>query len=472
MDKILQTIKKFIPKKVFTFFEPFYHFLLGAVANSIYRWPSNQLIVIGVTGTTGKTTSTYLIAKMLRGAGYKVGYTSTAMFSDGEEDWLNNKKMTMIGRFFTHKLLRKMVDNGCQYAIVETSSEGIVQYRHRFINYDVVLLTCLYPEHIEAHGSFENYKEAKGMLFAHLKNGKTKYVDSERRVRRAEGFKKLNLERVKKTIIVNGDDSHAEYFLDFWAEEKYSFHIKGKSEQHFSDPIKTILASLEEKNGQRFLRFDGQELHLNLMGGFNAQNILAAMTIGLGQGLTWNSLKPSLEAVTGVPGRLEKISEGQPFTVIVDYAFEPGAVEKLYETIEEQDHKRIIHILGSAGGGRDKARRTVLGDLAGRRADIAIITDEDPYDENPVDIIEAVARGAEMAGKERNKNLFLELSRRQAIRRALAMAKPGDIVLITGKGSEQAICRQNGTKEAWDDRRVVREEIKNISKTVDNSGIN
>ena len=457
MDKILQAIKRYIPKRLFTMLWPLYHFLLGVSANIIYRWPSHKLIVIGVTGTTGKTTTTYLIAQMLRGAGYKVGFSSTAMFSDGKKDWLNAKKMTMVGRFFTHKLMRQMVNNGCQYAIIETSSEGIIQYRHRFINYDVLLLTCLYPEHIEAHGSFESYREAKGMLFTHLKDCKTKYVDEEKRVCRAEGLKKLNFDRVKKTIIVNGDDSHANYFLDFWAEEKIVFRIADTTDVIYDVP--QIIGSYSESSTGRYLKIQNTKFSYKLLGKFNIQNMLAAVSVGLSQNISANKLRAGLEAVTGVPGRLERIEEGQPFFVIVDYAFEPRAVEKLYETINELPHKRVIHVLGSAGGGRDKSRRPILGGIAGRKADIAIVTDEDPYDEDPMTIIEAVALGAEQAGKKRNDDLFIELSRREAIHRAFSFARDGDIVLITGKGSEQAICRARGTKELWDDRMVTREEL-------------
>jgi UDP-N-acetylmuramoyl-L-alanyl-D-glutamate--2,6-diaminopimelate ligase len=205
-----------------------------------------------------------------------------------------------------------------------------------------------------------------------------------------------------------------------------------------------------------------------MIGRFNLHNILAALSVGIARGLDVPKLVPGLESVNGVPGRLEQIEEGQKFTVIVDYAFEPRAVEKLYETINEQDHGKIIHVLGSAGGGRDKARRSVLGGLAGKQADIAIVTDEDPYDENPLAIIEAVAIGAEQAGKVRNENLFTEVSRREAIKMALSMAKPGDVVLITGKGSEQAIVRENGRKEVWDDRTVCREELAKLFKAVDN----
>ena len=166
--KILNTIKRLIPKKIFKAFQPIYHYLMAWLAALIYGFPSEKLIVIGVTGTTGKTTSTYLIAKTLENAGLKVGFTSTAMFHNGKKEWLNDKKMTMVGRLFTQKMLRDMVKNGCQYAIVETTSEGVVQYRHRFINYDWLVFTGLYPEHIESHGSFQKYNEAKGQLFAHL----------------------------------------------------------------------------------------------------------------------------------------------------------------------------------------------------------------------------------------------------------------------------------------------------------------
>jgi len=469
MDRALQIIKRFIPKKIFSLAWPIYHFLLGVTANVIYRWPSQHLIVIGVTGTTGKTTTTYLIASMLRGAGYKVGYTSTAMFSDGNKDWINDKKMTMVGRLFTHKMLRKMLKNGCQYAIIETSSEGIVQYRHRFIDYDVVMITGLYPEHIESHGSFDNYREAKGMLFSRLKDCKTKYTDDHKNVKRAEGIKKLSLNRVKKTIVVNANDQYASYFASFWAEEKYAFSLRNeKVPGVFDESVNRVVADISQTDTERKLIINKVPITVNMLGRFNLTNILAAATVGLTQGISLEKIKIGLEKVAGVPGRLEKIIEGQSFSIIVDYAFEPNAVKRLYETINESAHGKIIHVLGSTGGGRDKSRRPVLGEIAGQLADIVIVTDEDPYDENPSLIIEAVAQGAESAGKKRNIDLFTDLSRRQAINKALSKARDNDVVLITGKGSEQAICRAKGKKEKWDDRAVCREELATILKTVDN----
>jgi UDP-N-acetylmuramoyl-L-alanyl-D-glutamate--2,6-diaminopimelate ligase len=461
MEKLLFKIKKLIPRKLFASLQPVYHFVLSWVSAVIYRFPSEKMIVIGVTGTTGKTTSTYLIAKTLAGAGFRVGYTSTAMFGDGDMEWLNDKKMTMPGRFYIQKTLAAMTKNKCQFAVVETTSEGVRQFRHRFINYDTLIFTGLYPEHIESHGSFENYRAAKGELFAHLKRGKTKYADEHKQVVRMAGnLKKLDLDRVKKKIIANLDDSNAAYFLDFWAEEKFGYTFAAAKPREGVE----VWSCGDIRVGQSGVsfRFSGQQINLGILGAFNAANAVHALGVGLTEGFKLEHLRPGLEAVNGVPGRLERIDCGQDFLAIVDYAFEPNAVAKLHETVEALPHNKIIHVLGAAGGGRDSARRPLLGKLAGERADVVIITNEDPYDEDPELIISQVLAGAEKAGKKNNDNLFKIMDRRDAIAKAISLAEAGDIVLITGKGSEQAICLANGEKMPWDDRTVVREEISKV----------
>ena len=202
---------------------------------------------------------------------------------------------------------------------------------------------------------------------------------------------------------------------------------------------------------------DKKKIELKLLGEFNVLNALNAIGVGRALGMDMDIIGNNLKKISGVPGRLEKIDEGQNFCVIVDYAFEPGAVSKLYETIENIPHNKVIHVLGSTGGGRDIARRPDLGRLAGENADFVIITNEDPYDEDPEIIIDQVALGAERAGKKEKQNLFKILDRREAIEKALSLAHEKDLVLITGKGSEQAICIARGEKVEWDDREVVRE---------------
>ena len=455
MDKIFYQIKKIIPKKLFRVLQPCYHFTLAWLAALLYRFPSNNLIVIGVTGTTGKTTSVYLIAKMLENAGYRTGYTSTAMFNDGKREWLNDKKMTMVGRVFTQRMLKKMVKNDCRYAVIETTSEGIVQFRHKFINYDILVFTGLYPEHIESHGNFENYMQVKGKLFAHLKRCGKKYVDEAKRVKKvAGGIAKLKYNQVKKVIIANGDDEHAPYFFSFWAEEKIAYTSRKKE---LGENIAVIDYSDIRLGGQGISFYTkNTRINLNLLGDFNAINAMNAVGIGIVEGLKMEAIKNGLESIDGVAGRLERINEGQSFIVIVDYAFEPRAVIKLYDTIRHIPHRRTIHVLGSAGGGRDVARRPVLGELAGENADVVIITNEDPYDDDPQEIIDQVAGGALKKGKKIEKNLFMILDRREAIKKAIETAQENDIVLITGKGSEQAICVKDGEKVPWDDRAIVR----------------
>jgi len=457
MDKILYKIKNLIPTKLFKTLQPTYHYLFNLLAAIVYGFPSKELIVIGVTGTTGKTTSVYLIAKTLESAGYKTGFTSTAMFNDGQKEWMNDKKMTMIGRFFTQKILRQMVKNNCKYAIVETTSEGIEQFRHRFINYDILVFTGLYEEHIESHGSFENYKKAKGKLFAHLQHCPVKYVDDEKTViKSVSGIKKIDLNRVKNIIIVNGNDIYADYFLDFKADKKIAYSLP-ENKIKDRDKLKVINYNMLSASAQgTSFQLENIKIDLKLLGVFNIENAMNAYSVCLSQGIDEQKIKTGLESIKGVAGRLEGIDEGQDFGVIVDYAFEPNALNKLYETVKLFSHKKIIHVLGSAGGGRDIARRPKLGKIAGEKADIVIITNEDPYDDDPKLIIDQVSLGAEKAGKKTDLDLFKILDRREAIEKAINMATKDDIVLITGKGNEQSICIANGEKIPWDDRAIVR----------------
>ena len=467
MDKILHIIKRYIPAKLFKALQPAYHFLLSWSASAWYGWPSNKLIVIGVTGTTGKTTSVYLISKMLTSAGYKTGFTSTAIFNDGQNEWLNNKKMTMSGRFFTQKILKKMVKNNCQYAIVETTSQGIEQFRHKFINYDILIFTGLYPEHVEAHGSFENYKQAKAKLFAHLKQCKTKYVNDKKRIIKAEnGFKKIEANRVKKIIIANGDDKYTDFFLSFWAEEKWKYSNQESRTSLVNGSNHAIKYGevASSQNGVSFKVNDKTVINLKQLGEYNAVNAMNAVSLGLSQEIKSEKIKVGLEKIKGVPGRMEIIKNIEPaFAVIIDYAFEPEALKNIYKTISKIAHNKIIHVIGSAGGGRDVARRPKLGALASEKSDIVIITNEDPYDDDPKLIIDQVAAGAFNAGKKENENLFKIEDRREAIRKALSLAGVNDIVLITGKGCEQAICTAGGVKIPWDDRIVVGEELKKLT---------
>src|SRR3989344_4742031 len=416
-------LKKLIPPKVLNQC----HKSLALGSKFAYGNPSEKMIVIGVTGTNGKSTTVMMIAKILEEAGYKVGATSTALFKIADQEWLNDKKMTMLGRHELQKLLKKMVRAGCRYAVIETSSEGIKQHRHLGVNYDVSVFTNLTPEHLEAHGSFANYKKAKEQLFAKLKYDQPKTIAGK---------------KIEKVIVVNTDDKYVEDFIKYTADAKYGFGLKGRSQDG------EVKAKIEADN-IKFLptgvSFEVYEttFNLKLFGEFNVYNSLAAIAVAQSQGIDIEVCQAALEKIESLPGRMEFINEGQNFKVLVDYAPEPESLRQVYNNINyhnlvNHSHK-IIHVLGSCGGGRDRARRSGLGRLAAANADYVVVTNEDPYDDDPQEIIEEVAQGAEEGGKELKKNLFKILDRREAIKKAIDLAQTDDLVLLTCKGCEQAI---------------------------------
>lgn len=443
---MLSRVKRLIPKPLLTA----YHWAMALTAAAWYRWPSKKLIVVGVTGTNGKTTTANLIASVLEASGAKVGLTTTANFRIAGEETVNGLKMTMPGRFFLQRMLRRMVESGCRYAVIETSSQGIEQHRHLGVEYDVVVFTNLTPEHIEAHGGFENYKQAKLKLFRHLSRSGRKHLAG-----RGD---------VMKTIVVNLESDYAQEFLNHRADKKYGYLIEGAehvSEVDTKQPPTTVKA-LDFSVSSTGSTFDvhGTHFDLQLPGRYNALNALAAIAVGISQDIGLETMARALSGVSVVPGRFERIDEGQGFKVVIDYAPEPESMRQLYGVIKTMPRSRLIHVLGSAGGGRDKARRPILGDLAGRHADVVIVTNEDPYDEDPQAIIDAVAAGALAAGKREGQDLFRVLDRRTAIAKAIEMARPDDLVLLTGKGAEQAIMGPNGTSLPWDERQVTRDLLR------------
>ena len=414
--------RRVIPKKLFRMGQPVYHWLLAFLAAVIYRFPSRKIFVIGITGTKGKTSTAEIVNAILEEAGFKTALSSSLRFKIGEKSRRNEYKMTMPGRFFTQKFLREAVDKKCRYAILELTSEGAVQRRHKFVNLNTLIFTNLAPEHIESHGSFEKYRDAKLKLFKALEKSPAE----------------------KKTLIVNEDDPNTSYFLNNFnprsETEIIKYGLKNVSSRDFSE------------DGVSFT-VGGMSVHSKLPGKFNLYNILAAVAFAESAEIKPETIKSALEKFSGVEGRMEKIDEGKNFTVVIDYAHTPNSLEKVYETLAG---KRKICVLGAAGGGRDKWKRPEMGKIATKHCDRIILTNEDPYDEDPLEIIEDIAEGIG------EKDYETIPDRREAIARALSLAEAGDTVIVTGKGAEPWMMGPNGTKIKWNDREVAREELRKM----------
>ena len=415
----------------------------------MYRYPSKHMHVIGVTGTNGKSSTTQLIGQLLMTLGETVGWTTTDSFRIGDRLIANDKKMTMLGRTQTQKMLRAMVQAGCTYAIVEVSSQGIDQFRHVGIQFDTAVFTNLTPEHLEAHGGFEKYKRAKRKLFEAVASAP---------------HKTLHGKRLVKSIVVNLNDVHAKEMaavdvdrvVGFARQDKQVFDIR-------VDDVIEASAVTENKMGTK-ARVRGGDVSIPLLGAYYFENSLAAITTVVSLGFPLIDVLQVAERLQPIPGRLERfVYDGAD--VIVDYAPEPYALMALYEAVSLLRPKRIIHVTGSTGGGRDVARRAQIGLLASQKDTIVIVTNEDPYDDDPMHIIQDVAQGARDGGMREGETLFCLVDRKEAIQQAIDLSQPGDVVLITGKGSEPVMAVAGGKKIPWDDREAVRMAIAYAGRT-------
>jgi UDP-N-acetylmuramoyl-L-alanyl-D-glutamate--2,6-diaminopimelate ligase len=420
MDTVTYQLKRVMPQFLLRKLRPIYHFSLAWLGSIVYRHPSRQLIVIAVTGTKGKSTVTELITHILKTDGKTVASLSTIQFKIGPTVTRNLYKMTMPGRFFVQKFLRDAVTAGCTHAVIEMTSEGAKQFRHRFIDLDALVFTNLTPEHIESHGSFEKYKAAK-LELAHAVS--------------------LSPKR-PRLICANIDDIQGTEFLDFPVEEKLPYTLADLS-----------LYSLQKEGFSMVL--DETTLRVPLVGLFNVYNTLAAITLTRAFGVSLATIDSALHTLPPIKGRVEHFKsspeKSKSITVIVDYAHTPDSLTQLYQAFKDQPK---VCVLGNTGGGRDTWKRPEMGRIAEQFCDHIILTNEDPYDENPRAIVEAMAKGISDKSK-----LSIIMDRRLAIRTALEGAPQSGYVLISGKGTDPYIMGPHHSKQPWSDAVVVEEEL-------------
>ncbi len=419
MDSILYQLKRFIPKTVLRQIRPLYHFLLAYTGAVWYRHPSRHITVVAVTGTKGKSTVTEMTAHLLRTHGFKVASLSTIRFMIGDEETKNLFKMTTPGRFFVQRFLRQAVDAGCTHVVLEMTSEGAKQFRHRFIEFDALIFTNLSPEHIESHGSFENYKNAKlriaGAVFRSTKR--------------------------PRYLVANTDNEHGLDFLNFAVEHKIGYSLHDIS-----------LYTLQKESVTMVI--DSTTIRVPLVGLFNVYNALAATTLARALGVELGTIERAFRSLPPVHGRVEQFhsdKDKKAVTAVVDYAHTPDSLKQFYEAFPNVPK---VCILGNTGGGRDTWKRPEMGGIAARYCDQVILTNEDPYDENPRKIVEDMAKGIDDKSK-----LIIIMDRREAIRAALKQAPEGGYVLISGKGTDPYIMGPNNTRQVWSDAEVVKEEL-------------
>lgn len=438
MEKILNIGRKLIPKKLFKLAQPIYHFLLALSGNIFYFFPGRRLVCIGVTGTNGKSTTVELVNSILKAGGLKTGMISTIAIEVNNIREENKTSRTTLGRWQMLKLLRKMIRAGCNYAVLEVASEGIVQSRVWGIPFDVTVFTNLSPEHLNTHKTMKNYRNAKGRLFASMSTSKRKTL-------LIEGGKRS----IDKVSIVNAEDKEAVYFGSFPADKHYSFGFKKGN-------VRAVKIEQDEKV-RVTIDCNGKEFFVNtfLPGEFNVKNILAAWAVGDALGIDSSKIKKGIEAVKNIKGRMEKVIEKDGVKYYIDYAMTPDSYEMLLKEMRKLATGRVFLVFGAAGE-RDRAKRPQIAKIAANFADFTIVTNDEPYNEDPKKIIEEIEAGFKKAEKD---NYIVIPNRKKAFKEAFERARSGDVVVVPGIGHQPYRNIGKGKKIPWNEAEIIREIV-------------
>lgn len=432
---IRKIVKKLIPSGLFRAIEPFGHLAEAFIFNLINGFPGRGLKVIGVTGTNGKTSTAFMIHKMLQNSGYKTGLMTTVAWGVGDEinPQIHHYTNVPVPEFMQR--LKVMRSAKVDYLVMEITSQALAQNRAFGVPFSVAVMTNVTHEHLDYHGTFERYRDAKRKLFKRANHNR----------------------RGLRLGVINAEDPSAKLFASD-VKNTISYGIQKGELQATSVKLtpsgSTYVAKIDD---------DNYTISTKLPGSFNVYNSLAAIGVGRAVGLNSDQIEKGIVALEGVEGRMTRIDEGQDFDIIVDYAHTPDSFEKLFKDLKPVVKGKLIVMFGSAGR-RDEAKRPVQGELAGEYCDEVVITEEDDRDIDGLEIMNEVAVGAEKADKIREKDLFLVHNRAEAIKFTIGRAGKGDTVLLLGKGHERTIERDD-REDPWDEIGAARSAVKKTTKT-------
>jgi UDP-N-acetylmuramoyl-L-alanyl-D-glutamate--2,6-diaminopimelate ligase len=426
-------------KRLFQKTKNLYHFKKAVLANLWFAFPARKIVVIGVTGTNGKTTTTQMIAKVLEATGKKVAVCSTVNFKIGEKQEVNKTKFTTGSAWALQKFIKKAVNENCYYLVLETSSHALDQFRVWGIDYNIAVITNITREHLDYHLTMEDYEKTKLKLF--------------------QITSKAWRRDTKRIGIVNADMNNFKKFVLPAMNENYLYGIDIKANKYQKYPIWKA-DNLKLENFKSQFEIDGVKFKLNLPGKFNVENALAAVCVGVSQKISMNKIKKQLQTISNVPGRMEKIENDKNINVFIDYALTPDSMEKLGNLmmdLKKRNKAKLIWVFGSCGD-RDRGKRPIMGKIVEKFADLMIITNEDPYTEDPLKIIEEIEQGIT------NKKKLLKIEdRKKAIHEAINKANKNDIVLVTGKGAEENMMIGH-QKIPWNDKKIIQNYLKKIDR--------